>query len=148
VLFIFNGHIRHWQDHAETTLEPFREGIQSGLESGDLQFVGYNAKDVCTHMFFMGKPLQDVAEQMAELVSLLKNLKQEHSTYYIQIWQQAVLNLLDQGISRTLLSGPVLDAQALIPNLQETNNRNLLFITYLAEAMLHYLYREYEQAIY
>lgn len=147
VLFIFNGHIRHWQDHAETTLEPFMEGIQSGLESGDLQFVGYNAKDVCTHMFFMGKPLQDVAGRMADLVNLLKNLKQEHSTYYIQIWQQAVLNLLDQGISRTVLSGPVMDAHELIPHLQETNNRNLLFITYLAESMLHYLYREYEQAV-
>ncbi len=148
VLFIFNGHIRHWRDHAETTLEPFIEGIQSGLESGDLQFVGYNAKDLCAHMFFMGKPLQDVAERMAEFAGLLKNLKQEHSTYYIQIWQQTVMNLLDQGISRSLLSGPILDTRALIPRLLETNNRNLLFITYLAEAMLHYLYREYEQAVY
>lgn len=147
VLFIFNGHIRHWQDHAETTLEPFREGIQSGLESGDLQFVGYNAKDLCTHMFYMGKPLEQVSGRMAELVGLLKNLKQEHSTYYIQIWQQVVLNLQDQGNSRSLLSGPVLDAQALIPDFQETNNRNLLFITYLAEAILHYLYGEYELAV-
>jgi predicted ATPase len=50
VLFIFNGHIRHWQDHAETTLEPFKEGIQSGLESGDLQFVGYNARSKQSHV--------------------------------------------------------------------------------------------------
>jgi predicted ATPase/signal transduction histidine kinase len=148
VLFIFNGHIRHWRDHAEKTLEPFREGIQSGLESGDLQFVGYNAKDLCAHMFFMGRPLQEVAGRMTDLASLLKNIKQEHSTYYIQIWQQAVMNLLDQGNSRTLLSGTISDARALIPSLLETNNRNLLFITYLAEAMLHYLYREYEKAVY
>lgn len=148
VLFIFNGHIRHWRDHAETTLEPFTEGIQSGLESGDLQFVGYNAKDLCSHMFFMGKPLPEVAERMADLASLLNSLKQEHSTYYIQIWQQAVMNLLGQGNSRTQLSGPVLDCPALIPHLLETNNRNLLFITYLAETMLHYLFQEYEQAVY
>jgi predicted ATPase/signal transduction histidine kinase len=147
VYFIFNGHISHWQDHVETTLEPFKEGIQSGLESGDLQFVGYNAKDLCTHMFFMGKPLKDVAGRMADYTTLLKNLKQEHSTYYIQIWQQVVMNLQDQGNSRSLLSGPVLEAQVLIPNLMETNNRNLLFITYLAEAILHYLYQEYDQAV-
>jgi predicted ATPase/signal transduction histidine kinase len=147
VLFIFNGHIRHWKDHAKMTLEPFREGILSGLESGDLQFVGYNAKDLCSHMFFMGKSLREVAAQMSDMVSLLKNLKQEHSTYYIQIWQQVVSNLQDQGNSRSLLSGPVLDAQALIPSFQQTNNRNLLFITYLAEEILHYLFQQYEEAV-
>src|SRR5574341_2668622 len=99
-------------------------------------------------MFYMGKPLQSVAERMSDFVSLLKNLKQEHSTYYIQIWQQVVSNLEDRGNSRSHLSGPILDSQALIPKLQQTDNHNLLFIIYLAEAILHYLYREYEQAVY
>ena len=147
VTFIFNGHIRHWCEPARATIAPFAEGIQSGLETGDLQFVGYNAKDLCTHLFFMGEPLEEVARQQVKYIDLLRRLQQEHSTYYIQIWHQAVLNLKGSSVDPRRLGGSSFDAEVMLPELERTNNRNLLYITHLAETMLSYLFADYEGAI-
>jgi PAS domain S-box-containing protein len=147
VFFLVNAHIRHWQAHVAETIAPLKAGVQSGLEHGDLQFVGYNAKDLCAHRFFLGAPLAEVAQEQTHYIDLLSGLKQEHSTCYIQIWHQVVLNLLGQGHSREHLAGPSFAVDTMLPYLEETNNRNLLFHTRLAETMLAYLFGQYAQAV-
>jgi hypothetical protein len=46
--------------------------------------------------FFIGKPLAEIRPAAGHYANLLKNLKQEHSTFYIQVWQQAVRNLMEK----------------------------------------------------
>lgn len=144
---LVNAHIRHWREHARATLTPFLEGIQSGLESGDLQFAGYNAKDLCTCLVFLGDPLEEVERRQAHYLTRFAKLRQEHATCSIQIWHQVVLNLLGRGADGAALQGTSFDAVAMLPKLEATNNRVLLFNVYLAEAMLHYLSGAYAQAI-
>jgi len=40
-LEVFNAFVRHWKDHVKETLPPLMQSYQSGLDTGDLEFVAY-----------------------------------------------------------------------------------------------------------
>ncbi|MBD0341719.1 MAG: serine/threonine protein kinase, partial [Microcoleus sp. Co-bin12] len=40
---LFNTFVRHWKEHARETIAPLRETVQSGLETGDLEYSSYAA---------------------------------------------------------------------------------------------------------
>lgn len=139
---LFYGMIKPWKVHIKDTLISLREALQSGLESGDIEYAGYNATLYCSGIFLMGERLDIVEEEQKQYLNLVFKLKQDYSIYYIQIFHQLTLNLKTEAEAKTHLVGQSFNETQMLPVLIETNNRILLFFAYLAKTILFYLFKE------
>ena len=139
--------IKHWKAHTRETLQPFQEGYQSGLDTGDIEYACHNAMYYANYLFAVGEPLAEVAPKQAQYLAVIKKFKQKFHLTYIQIWHQLALNLLDQADDALQLCGEAFDETEMMPELIKTNNQTALFCTYLAKSMLAFLFGDAAQAI-
>ncbi|MCC5669146.1 AAA family ATPase [Nostoc sp. CHAB 5784] len=143
----FYGFTIHWKEHIRETIAPLQEGIQSALEIGDIEYVGYCSVHYCGHIFFKGEQLESVAHQQALYIDLLEKFKLDFPINYIKIWHQMALNLQGLSENKQLLIGDSFNEVAMLPYLQTTNNATSLSAAYVAKLILSYLFKDYNQAI-
>src|SRR4028118_1475028 len=143
----FYGALKPWKVHIKDTLTSLREALQSGLESGDIEYAGYTATFYCSGLFLTGERLDIVEEQQEQYLNLVFKLKQDYSIYYIQIFHQLTLNLKNEAEVKTQLVGKSFNETQMLPVFIETNYRMLLFIVYLAKTILFYLFKEPKNAV-
>lgn len=144
---LFNGFVRHWKEPAKESLLPLLSGLQSGLETGDIEYAGYCVTVYCASLFFTGEKLDFVEHQQGQYVDLAIQLKQDYSIYYIKIFLQMTLNLQTQTEAQCQLVGDSFNETQMLQIFIETNNRILLFLTYLAKTILSYLFKEHSYAL-
>ena len=147
VYTLFNVTIRHWKEHARETIDALQSGVQSGLDTGDVEYAGYCALNSCAHIFLIGNYLESVESGQAHYLDLLLKLKQEFGIYYVKIWRQLVLNLSQHTADKCRLIGESFDEVEMLPILETANNQISLFATYLAKTILSYLFKEFAAAI-
>lgn len=105
-------------------------------ENDKLAVMVIHNKYYCTDLFFLGKPLEYVAEEMSIHIELMIKFKQEFDLSYTKIWQQLIFNL--QGKSTKKLSPRELDFFR--------DKSALYFNIYLANSIWFYFKREYDKA--
>ncbi|MEZ2226111.1 MAG: AAA family ATPase [Microcoleus sp.] len=147
IYHLFNTFVRHWKEHARETIPPLMEAIQSGLETGDLEFSSYNALNCCSCPFLIGEPLENVNVKQIKYLELSLKLKQNISSELLSIWGQIILNLIGKSESKSQLIGDRFNEVESLPRLQATNNYMSLFTVYFAKMLLSYLFKESEQAL-
>ncbi|MBE9185980.1 AAA family ATPase [Microcoleus sp. LEGE 07076] len=147
VYHLFNTFVRHWKEHAKETIAPLIESVQSGLETGDLEFSSYAALNSCSCPFLMGEQLEIVEHKQVQYFTLVQNLKQELSMELLGIWGQIILNLRGVSANRSQLIGEKFDEAEILPRLQQANNYMSLFNVYLAKLMLSYLFKHPDKAV-
>ncbi|HBB31012.1 MAG TPA: serine/threonine protein kinase [Cyanobacteria bacterium UBA8803] len=141
------GYVRLWREHLRETIPIALEGIQSGLDVGNLEFASYNAHRYCDHLFFAAEPLDVTGAKMVNYIDMLQRFKQEGNTNYIQIWHQLVLNLQGLAPDRNRLIGQSFDETTQLPQLLAANNQMVICCLYLAKTMLAYLFKDVDQAL-
>ncbi|MGD1702955.1 AAA family ATPase [Dapis sp. BLCC M229] len=144
---LLGGFISHWKDHAKTSIEQFNKGIQSGLETGDLEYVCHCAKNACAHLMLLGEPLDSVQEKQLQYIQLGVKLKQQHILHYATIWRQFTLNLLDTTENPCLLIGDSFNEETMLATLKSAKNYFSLYVVYLIKQILCYLFGEMSQAL-
>jgi len=98
--FVFNNMIRHWKEPIISTIEPFLEGIQNGLEFGDIEHACWHATRYCAHLFHVGESLPAADEKTLKQINFINYLKQDFQLNLIKLilcylfkdYQQAILN--------------------------------------------------------
>ena len=148
VTFLFNNMIRHWREPAVSTLEHFLQGIQSGIEVGDLEYACFHAKYYCTYLFFVGELLPVAEEKSRQHIEIIAQFKQDFQLNYARIWHQLNQNLQGYATDKLLLIGDSFDESAIVLTWQETNNATSLFAFYLAKLILCYIFQDYQQALF
>ena len=147
VLDAFYGQVKHWKAHVRETIEPLVEALQSGLETGDLEFAGYCAVKSSTHLFFAGESLDRADSQIGKYIELMQQLKQDYPTQYQSICRQIVQNLLGKTDNPLKLIGEAFNEDEIVPIFQAANNATALFFVYLAKTILFYFLKEPKLAI-
>ena len=147
VLIMFNIFCAVLKQHLQETLEPVQEALQSGLETGDLEFASYSANDYCVHRLFMGEELEALDRQYVSYLSLLEKLGQEFAIHYQKIYRQLILNLLGKAEDSRRLVGAAFNEAEMLPLLQEQQNANLLYVVYSTKTFLLYLFGDYPGAV-
>ena len=142
----FNVFIRHWKEHTRSTIEPFREAVQAGLETGDMEYVSYAALNYCGNLFLVGEPLSAVHQKQKPYIDLIQRLKQQYQSYYVRIWGQLVLNLRGFVTDRQRLMGDMFNEVEMLPLVQKTQNIPSLFVAYQTKSMLSYWFKDYAEA--
>ena len=143
----FNGMIRHWKEPVNRTLAPLVAGIQSGLEVGDYEYVGYCVLHYSNHIFWTGEPLESVEKKQGSYIDLLLKIKHQYIVSAVKIFHQLTLNLKGLSEDKYRLVGTSFDENVMLAYFQDVKNSTSIFITYLAKTILCYLFKDYNQAV-
>ncbi|MBD2183160.1 AAA family ATPase [Planktothrix sp. FACHB-1355] len=147
VKVVFNNGIRHWKDHAKETLEPMLEGIQDGLEVGDIEHACYNAMNYSVQSFLVGNHLETLAQALKNYREMTGKFKQDLQLISISVCSQAVANLTGNAEEKCKLVGEMFNDKEMLPILIEKNNVLVIFYVHFFKTFLSYLFKDYAQAI-
>ncbi|WP_333203470.1 MULTISPECIES: serine/threonine-protein kinase PknK [unclassified Microcoleus] len=147
IICIFNCLARFWKDPLKATLESLVEAIQSGIETGDIEYACHSIANYCNHLLFSGGELQKLEQEQAKYVAMTIQLKQEYDTLFVKVHQQIVDNLLDKNSDKYHLLGASFNEEELLPGIIASNNGTLLYAYYAGKMMLSYLFKEFNQTV-
>ncbi|OAB63330.1 hypothetical protein AY599_23220 [Leptolyngbya valderiana BDU 20041] len=145
--FIVSNFIRHWKDPVRDILPALTEAYQVGLEIGDLESIGMTAFYFCCYSYLTGKELTSLCEEMEGYRHALQSIKQQVSSDYVSLTQQAVLNLLGKSPVPWKLSGDLYDIDRSLPIHEVRRDSTALFHLYFNQTILCYLFEQYEDAV-
>ncbi|MEG4626570.1 AAA family ATPase [Microcoleus sp. w1-18aA5] len=147
IVCIFNCLARFWKDPLNATLESLVDAIQSGIETGDIEYACHSIANYCNHLLFSGGELQKIELEQAKYVCMTIQLKQEYDTLFVKVHQQIVDNLLDKNSDKYHLLGASFNEEELLPGIIASNNGTLLYAYYAGKMMLSYLFKEFDQTV-
>ncbi|MEH2214037.1 trifunctional serine/threonine-protein kinase/ATP-binding protein/sensor histidine kinase [Nostoc sp.] len=147
IYMLFGAFICACKEHGRNTLKLLREGMQCGVEVGDIEYASYSMMAECMHLFLIGEPLNSVEKRQAKYIDLLLNFKQKHCLDYAQIWRQLTLNFFGQTSDHFHLTGTDFDETEMLLHFHKTHNHQSLFAIYVAKTIVLYNFEKYEQAV-
>ncbi|MBD1887021.1 AAA family ATPase [Microcoleus vaginatus] len=147
VLMVYNACVRHWKEPSRSSIASLVSAVQSGLETGDIEYACYSAMYLCIYSFFSGENLRSVDTKYEQYIELMLNYKQEYQTYYTKIWRQLTLNLQGLAEDNCRLVGESFNEDEMLPVLLAANNVSSLFGVYFAKLVVNYLFGERDRAV-
>ncbi|MBP0021671.1 MAG: AAA family ATPase [Cyanobacteria bacterium SBLK] len=146
----FNVFVRHYKEPLKN-MTALVEAVQSGLETGDIEYACYSAQDYCIVQFFLGQNLRLSLEKQKKYLDLIQQKQQEFSFHFTSPWLQLVSNLLTNSLDRLQtsisLNGEFFDERERIAKLQQDNDNISLFPIFFIKLYLNYLFSDYETAV-
>ncbi|MEH2259575.1 trifunctional serine/threonine-protein kinase/ATP-binding protein/sensor histidine kinase [Nostoc sp.] len=146
-LFINCILISHWREPVKDSIPLLLEAYQTGLETGDVEYATWAVGMYSYNQYCTGKHLSDTEQTMRSLLSAIAPLNQKNGSIYLQLHHQVTLNLLGHTNNPSILSGESYQAAEVIPMQQATKDHLGLFISYVHQQYLHYLFEEYAEAV-
>jgi hypothetical protein len=111
------------------------------LEHGDFESARVAAFIYCMHRYFLGTELTTVEREIATYRQAIRPF-QGPSQAYMDIWYQAVLNLLGHTAEPWHLAVAVCDEATLLPRLLEGQHFSAVMHLHIATMLLCYLWEE------
>jgi len=146
VLVMAGSFLFHRTAPTQDTLPLLQAGYTSGLETGNYEFAGYNAHNLCTNAFWCGCTLDTLEAEISAYCRSLEQLNQVTTTNYTRIYWQTTFNLLGRVDNPTLLSGEALREEEALSQWQAVSDVTGLLTFYLYKLMLCYLFGDLESA--
>ncbi|MEY3867732.1 MAG: hypothetical protein RLZZ338_1623 [Cyanobacteriota bacterium] len=81
-------------------------GYQAGLESGELQFAGYNLFCRASILYFKGKKLDEILEQIGDLLPFVEKTQNQLAQEVLWAVEFAVFNLLGENQTKQKWQSP------------------------------------------
>ncbi|MEM7713742.1 MAG: AAA family ATPase [Cyanobacteria bacterium P01_A01_bin.68] len=147
VLETFNQLIRPWREHIKDTLKHSITLYSHGIEKGDLEFAAYATHTYIYHAYFLGYNLPSLKIEIVNHNKSLQNLKQKRVFQWNQIYQQAVLNLIENYKFPTELHGEIYSEYKMLAIHYEENDGVALLYLYLCKLQLCYFFNDYLQSL-
>jgi histidine kinase len=147
VVMIYNACVRHWKEHSRETLAPLQEAAISGIETGDIEYACYSAMYLCIYSFFAGEELDSVNQKYQHYLDIMLKFQQNYQIHYTRVWQRLVLSLKNISIETAEAVDKIFNEEQLIFILKEANNIASLFGIYFSKLLLHFLFKNYTQAV-
>ncbi|WP_445173125.1 AAA family ATPase [Microcoleus sp.] len=143
ISLIFNAFIGHWSEPVRESVIGLLEGIQSGLETGDVNNACYCASVYSNYIFLSGEPLESVETKQSQYIQMFVNYKSEFMLYKARVGAQVVLNLQGKTANPCLLVGERFNEKTMLPALRESQNNMVIFVLFLYKSWLSYLFKDY-----
>jgi PAS domain S-box-containing protein len=146
ISLIVNAFIRHWSEGGRASFADLIEGIQSGLETGDVNNACYCASFYSYYILLSGEPLDSVETQQSEYIQMLVNYQNGFMSYQAIVGAQVVLNLQGKTANPCLLIGEQFNEETMLPALKKSQNNLAIFVVYLSKSWLNYLFKDYAKS--
>jgi len=151
-LLLMNITIKHWKDHARSTLQALLQAYQTGWETGDFEYAGYSVEHYIHFSLFTGSELTEFERECAKFSDVIRQLRGETPLHYIEISWQTALNLMGEtsGSSGSLpwqFVGSVYNEEEMLAPHYQADDKVGLFYFYIEKTILCYLFQAYSQAV-
>ncbi|HEY9604880.1 MAG TPA: AAA family ATPase [Allocoleopsis sp.] len=154
-LEVLGTHVIHWKEHIKETLPILIDAYQNGVETGEFEFAGYAAYNVCCHSYFIGQELTELEQKIATYSQAISQIRRENPFNWTAIFWQTVLNLLGRSENPCRLIGraynedrlPLVGGTPSLPSAITANDRPGIHYLYLNKLILCYLFGESNQAV-
>jgi predicted ATPase/two-component sensor histidine kinase len=146
IYLVFNTFIRHWKEHLKESLEPLIKGVQSGLETGNIQDACYCSSYYCNYLFLSGENLETVRQKQTQYIQFLVTNKHKVEEEHLTIWHRAVLNLTDYSGDRSILNIDREQNTQILLSLKKDNNNQAIFSSYLLDTLISFLLKQYSHS--
>lgn len=138
--------VYHRSVHLRETLPIFQAGYETGLETGNLEYAGYNAQAFSQHALWSGKPLSEIEPQINAYRQHCLDLNQvTAANYCLNYWETAV-SLLDNPEHVALVFDRQADEEQLVAQAQASGDFLRIAGFYVHRMMLRYLLGDYALA--
>ncbi len=146
---LFDEGIKPWKDPLMTNNSFFIEGLNQGLEVGDLEYSIYHIVAYCLRLVLSGQPLDFVKKEQAKYFKFALKVKQLYGIDYLKIWRQFTHKITADYLpsESSQLTGEHFNQPEIIQGLIESNSKILLFNLYLANTHLVYLFNNPKEAV-
>ncbi|MEG4584349.1 AAA family ATPase [Microcoleus sp. MOSTC5] len=94
---LMGAYVGSWTIHLQETLPILLDGYQAGLETGNLEFMGYDAQLYCFNAYWYGQPLAELEPQIRAYYQQLCELHQVTAANCVLAYWQAAQILLGQS---------------------------------------------------
>ncbi|QLE44276.1 GAF domain-containing protein [Nostoc sp. C052] len=145
VYALFYSMICPWKEPISATINGLLESIQSGLDTGDIEYAMYSLKDYCHYYFLTGAFLDDVNAKYEKYLALSRKIEYIHDD--LAIWQQIGINLKNSHIGDVQITLENLNEAETFHSLKEKQYNIPLFSAYFAKCQLNYFKGDYAKAI-
>ncbi|GAB1544166.1 AAA family ATPase [Scytonema sp. NUACC21] len=139
--------IIHCTFHLQEAVSLLQEGYQTAIETGNLDYAGYNGHMLCLCSYWLGQPLDALEPKFRFYSKELLNLKQVTTSNYCRIYWQTALNLLNRREAPFSLSGEALNEATFLPQLLASKDFFGLHFFYLHKLHLCILLGDIVQAL-
>lgn len=134
--------IRHWKESYRNLLPYLLEALQSGIETGDLEYAATIASGYGQMLFLSGQNLTEVEQAMTKYGQAIVQFKQKAPLQWHQIYWQGILNLLDRSENPCRIHGEVLHEEEGLQGYLEAKHYGALFHLYTWKLYLCYLFQQ------
>ncbi|MDZ8189858.1 MAG: AAA family ATPase [Nostoc sp. ChiSLP02] len=145
VYFVHNGTIRFYKERLQKTIASLLEGMQSGLELGNIENAGYCAIIAGYHALLSGENLELVDNKISGYVYLMQKLKLESLAAATSVFRQAALNLQGKSLTKSTLIGEAFDENTMASEVLK--NYSFKGFYYGCKTIISYIFDEYELAV-
>ncbi|HEY9853879.1 MAG TPA: AAA family ATPase [Leptolyngbyaceae cyanobacterium] len=94
---LIGAYVGHWTTPLQDSLPILLDGYQAGLETGNLEFMGYDAQLYCFNAYWCGQPLTELEPQIRAYYNQLCDLNQVTAANCVLAYWQAAQILLGQS---------------------------------------------------
>jgi len=142
---MMGGFLMPWVKHIKYSIAVIDEGYQAGLESGDLQYVGYLTTLQLFNQFYQGKNLQEILSEISKGLSFNRKAKNQFPTNLILGFQMFVFNLTGLTESREDFHNEEMSEAQYFE--QNKKHQSILCYCFILKSQILYLYGEPASAI-
>ena len=139
--------VHHWRHPLRETLSPLLESYRSAMDQGDLLFAALSAHVYCHHTLFSARNLAETASEFATYHKAITRLDQQAVVSWTEIFQQTVLNLMDEDGNPLELIGEAFNEVEESHLFQQENDKTVCFLYYFNKLILACLFNAKEQAL-
>ncbi|MBD2435408.1 ATP-binding sensor histidine kinase [Nostoc sp. FACHB-110] len=140
VFYVVGAFITYLNSPLQKSVQLMLEGYKIALDTGNVYYVGFNAKDICQYSYFLGRELPGLEQEIQAYTHVLENFKQGTTLNYCRIFWQTVLNLLGKADNICNLTGDVIQEEEFVTHLINTQEFTGLHYFSLHKLILCYLF--------
>ena len=141
------NHITPWVKHSKFSHSINDEAIKVGLESGDIQFVGFASINKIGNRIFEGSNLEEISADLPDLIQFANKPKNITVIDTLLARQLAIFNLTGKTKDRLSFHNNKTTEEEYIASCQSNQNYYSLCIYYIFKSQILYLYERYSLAL-
>ncbi|BAB75390.1 serine/threonine kinase with two-component sensor domain [Nostoc sp. PCC 7120 = FACHB-418] len=135
---VLGGYFYHCTSHLQDTLPIIQEGCIAGLETGNLEFFGYNVQNFGMNAYWSGESLSEFASQMCTYHQQLLDFNLVTSANHCFVYWESALILLGKSADEISLRQDAY-AEKIVTEALASNDLWRLFQFYLYRLVLNFL---------
>lgn len=144
---LIGGGIHHWTKPLQESSIYLLKAYNNGVDIGDHSFAAYGLTIYFYTLFFLGEPLDQLAEKLVKFREPFEKLRQESSLEEYLFWHQLVENIRNAANDPTRVSGTICNADEIAARWQAAKDLNRMGIHAIGRLVISFIFGDIEGAL-